>query len=65
MVPATMTEPLPPGCAEGEGCGELEHRGDEEIRRWERQLMSDRQAGVIRSQSDRETREIRLRASAG
>ena len=34
-----------------------ERRGDEEeIRRWERQLMRDRQAGKIRSESDSQTR---------
>ena len=41
---------LPSGCAKVEGCGETQRGGDEEaIRRWERPLMRDRQAGEIRS----------------
>lgn len=47
------TEWVPLGCAIGlcaEGRRETERRGDEEeIRRWERQPMRDRQAGEIRS----------------
>lgn len=44
------TRLLPSGCAEVEGCGETQRGGDEEaIRRWERPLMRDRQAGEIRS----------------
>lgn len=41
---------MPSGCAKVEGCGETQRGGDEEaIRRWERPLMRDRQAGEIRS----------------